>query len=367
MLPARLSPGLAAALFAFAIATPAAANPLEPGWTLEPEASFLRFQSTKNRATVETHGFATFDGEISPDGTARVTVMLDSIDTKVDIRNVRMRFLFFETFNHAQATVTAVIDPETLEALAETGRVETTVPFLLNLSGVEKEFSAQVIATLLTDDRVAISSSVAVPIPVAPFGLSENLSKLEQAAGGVSIVPVAALSFDLVFGRNGADEDGVEEEAVPAPALVAQPAVASPADVTPVVTAALESTGDMVMVECRSRFLALSEANSITFERNSATVGAESTGVLRQLVDTVSRCPDVRLEIAGHTDSAGSEAYNQSLSQQRAEAVAAILVREGIADTRLVANGYGEARPAFPNDTAENRSRNRRIEFTILE
>ncbi|MDG1168104.1 MAG: hypothetical protein P8N14_02820 [Sulfitobacter sp.] len=67
-------------------------DPFERGWTLQPEMSSLNFQSVKKQTVVESSGFATMEGTIGPDGQTEVVVLLDSVDTKIDLRNVRMRF-----------------------------------------------------------------------------------------------------------------------------------------------------------------------------------------------------------------------------------------------------------------------------------
>jgi OOP family OmpA-OmpF porin len=71
--------------------------------------------------------------------------------------------------------------------------------------------------------------------------------------------------------------------------------------------------------------------------------------------------------VAGHTDSIGTEEYNQDLSVRRAESVADYLVQNGVSRDRLRVVGYGETRPKVPNDTPENRQQNRRVVLSILE
>jgi outer membrane protein OmpA-like peptidoglycan-associated protein len=75
----------------------------------------------------------------------------------------------------------------------------------------------------------------------------------------------------------------------------------------------------------------------------------------------------VEIEIAGHTDSRGSEDYNRRLSQGRTQAVVDYLISQGIAPHRLRAVGYGESRPIDTNDTEEGRAKNRRVEFTVVK
>ncbi len=77
--------------------------------------------------------------------------------------------------------------------------------------------------------------------------------------------------------------------------------------------------------------------------------------------------PDIKVEIAGHTDSIGTQEYNQRLSQARAEAVARWLVEHGVDSTRIVAVGYGESQPIADNGTEEGRALNRRVTFKIIE
>jgi outer membrane protein OmpA-like peptidoglycan-associated protein len=107
----------------------------------------------------------------------------------------------------------------------------------------------------------------------------------------------------------------------------------------------------------------------VYFESDSARIKQASFDVLNQVALVIRSNPDIsKVEIQGHTDSTGDETYNQELSAARAESVKAYLVkRRGIDASRLVAKGYGESKPIVSNDSAENRSKNRRVEFKILE
>ncbi|MEO0830013.1 MAG: OmpA family protein, partial [Pseudomonadota bacterium] len=106
---------------------------------------------------------------------------------------------------------------------------------------------------------------------------------------------------------------------------------------------------------------------NIYFGSGSARLDEASRPLLETLADVVARCPNLLVEVAGHTDSDGSEISNRRLSEERARAVAGFLVETGIEADRLVARGYGEANPVVPNTTAENKRRNRRIEFAVLQ
>ncbi len=101
----------------------------------------------------------------------------------------------------------------------------------------------------------------------------------------------------------------------------------------------------------------------VNFDSDSARLRPESFGVLDGAAATLKEWGEVKIEVAGHTDSVNSDAYNLKLSQRRAEAVRDYLIRQGVAAERLTAKGYGEANPVADNQTAEGRFKNRRVEL----
>jgi outer membrane protein OmpA-like peptidoglycan-associated protein len=103
----------------------------------------------------------------------------------------------------------------------------------------------------------------------------------------------------------------------------------------------------------------------IRFARGKANLDDRSRAMLDRLAAAASGCPEVRLSIAGHTDADGPARRNLALSERRARLVVGYLIRRGIDAARLKAVGYGETRPAAPNDTLENRAKNRRIEVEV--
>lgn len=106
----------------------------------------------------------------------------------------------------------------------------------------------------------------------------------------------------------------------------------------------------------------------VQFALDSAVILPESFGLLTEIADTLIRHPEIaRVEVQGHTDNSGTPEHNKILSEQRAEAVRAWLVQHGVAADRLVARGYGQEKPLVPNVTPQNRARNRRVQFIILE
>ena len=107
--------------------------------------------------------------------------------------------------------------------------------------------------------------------------------------------------------------------------------------------------------------------HGITFAFNKADIRQSSYPILDEAVELLKKHPDVNVEIAGHTDNVGSDAYNLKLSQQRATAVKEYLIMHGIQAQRLRAQGYGESQPIADNETKDGQAQNRRIEFRILQ
>lgn len=116
---------------------------------------------------------------------------------------------------------------------------------------------------------------------------------------------------------------------------------------------------------CQKAFRQIMRLNVIEFESGSSTIDSSSQALLKNLATVARRCDRYAIAIAGHTDNVGDPALNLALSKTRAEAVRTYLAGQGVAAERLSAQGFGQTAPKAPNNTAENRARNRRIEFTV--
>jgi len=104
----------------------------------------------------------------------------------------------------------------------------------------------------------------------------------------------------------------------------------------------------------------------IKFDVNKTTLKPESAGTINYVAKMMQDNPDWRFSVEGHTDSDGADATNQTLSEKRAEAVRAELIKLGIATDRLTSKGWGESKPMTANDTPEGKAQNRRVEFIKL-
>ena len=105
----------------------------------------------------------------------------------------------------------------------------------------------------------------------------------------------------------------------------------------------------------------------INFDTDESSIKSDSEGILNNAISVLSDNASVHVRVEGHTDSRGSDAYNQQLSEKRAEAVTAYLIDGGVSADRLSAVGYGESAPVAPNDTAENMHRNRRVDLIVVD
>ncbi|MCR6687302.1 OmpA family protein [Pseudoxanthomonas sp.] len=114
------------------------------------------------------------------------------------------------------------------------------------------------------------------------------------------------------------------------------------------------------------------DLKGVNFDFDKSTLRPDAVAILAEATEILKRYPDLRVEVAGHTDSKGTDAYNQSLSERRATAVYDYLTSNGVAASRLVGpTGYGESRPIAPNanpdgsDNPEGRAKNRRTELNV--
>ncbi|MEW8506918.1 MAG: OmpA family protein [Candidatus Thiodiazotropha sp.] len=126
----------------------------------------------------------------------------------------------------------------------------------------------------------------------------------------------------------------------------------------------LENTGVSVTREGDNIILNL--PSNITFEIDKSDLKPDFVEVLGSVALVLKEYKSTMIEVAGHTDSTGSDSYNQLLSQQRAHSVSNVLVREGVDGVRIDTVGYGESRPVASNSSAAGRQQNRRVELTLL-
>ncbi|MBU2582482.1 MAG: OmpA family protein [Alphaproteobacteria bacterium] len=341
---------LAITLLAAAILTAQAqaSDFLDQDWVLNPRLSNVYMQTVKKNEVFETHQFNAVEGGVDADGSADIKIELESIDTHHDLRNVRMRFLLFETFKFPNAEITAKINRSKLSSLEAQTRMAYLLDFTVRMHGFEKEFQAPVWVTLINDSTVSVATIKPVIVDAKDFGLDGNVGKLAELVGGILIAPAASITFDLVFGAGEAKSELVTARAEREK------------------TRAKEASDNISAEACENRLEVISETNAIHFRSGSAQLDEKSRPLLESLADIANRCPEVeKISVEGHTDAVGPDGANQRLSEQRAEAVVSFLKDKGVEKSRIESAGFGASRPVAANDTETNRAKNRRIEFKV--
>ncbi|MDQ5769271.1 OmpA family protein [Thiothrix subterranea] len=166
---------------------------------------------------------------------------------------------------------------------------------------------------------------------------------------------------------------GITDQTAQAPA---EPA-ASPADQTaqaPIEQAippaeAAPAPEQQAVMNCQQQLNDAMTGKTILFETNKSAIKRDSLALLDSLTGIIADCKDViagrGIQVSGHTDNVGNDAYNQNLSTQRADAVKDYLVKKGVDSTLIKSAGYGESKPIASNDSEAGRSQNRRITFDI--
>lgn len=205
---------------------------------------------------------------------------------------------------------------------------------------------------------------------VGNFSLRDRTASLSGDAGAADVADQVRTSFIAAMPDGFSVEtqlSGAARETPPAaPAPVATNPPPAPGQIAAKETEAKETEGKQAEAkDCQARLTELVRATPIQFEFASAALKPQSSGVLDALAAAAKLCPTISFEVSGHTDDIGIVSHNMDLSRRRAAAVVDYLVRAGIDARRLTAVGYGERKPLFPNDSDEDRAKNRRIEFNV--
>lgn len=122
---------------------------------------------------------------------------------------------------------------------------------------------------------------------------------------------------------------------------------------------------DQIMIRNTGNELIVTMPDGILFDIDSAAIRASLQSDIRVLARNLQQYPDTTVDVIGHTDNTGSAGYNQDLSARRAQAVAGVLLEQGVSPARVRAFGRGESEPVASNLTPEGRQQNRRVEIII--
>lgn len=167
--------------------------------------------------------------------------------------------------------------------------------------------------------------------------LGNNLGKGKNAPAGAVLGGIVGGVAGNVIGRNMDKQAKEIKETLPG--------------------AEVERVGEGIRVTMKE--------NMVNFGFDSSDLTSSAKANLDKLAEVLKNNPDTNINIYGHTDSKGTEAYNQSLSERRAASVRSYLISKGVASSRMITMGVGESEPIATNDTDAGRAENRRVEFAI--
>ena len=194
---------IAAMLFAgFLTACSADAPITEASWQLNGEASDLTVISVKNGNVVETSRFDGLSGSVSATGETRLSINASSFESYVDIRNERLRDVFFEVSQFPDIQLTANLDPAMFESLAVGDNLETELQLAVSLRGIVRTVYAPVRVIRNGADSVLVISSEAALIDARDFGLEAAVLALQDIAALESITPIFPVNAYLVYERD---------------------------------------------------------------------------------------------------------------------------------------------------------------------
>ncbi|RMG82565.1 MAG: OmpA family protein, partial [Bacteroidetes bacterium] len=125
--------------------------------------------------------------------------------------------------------------------------------------------------------------------------------------------------------------------------------------------------GELVFLEPEQKEVVEEAYTNLQFNFNSAVISPKSYAALDKLAELLKNNKDWKIKLAGYTDDVGDEITNLALSKRRADTVKKYLISKGVEEDRIIVKYYGEANPIAPNDSEENRRKNRRVEMVILK
>jgi OmpA-OmpF porin, OOP family len=212
------------------------------------------------------------------------------------------------------------------------------------------------------DDKLKVTAE-GVPdgfTSAVEVGLTQ-LARLETGSATITdkqLTLVGLAESEEIAGQTRAEVGKVSAGFAGDATIVARP---KPVQVAVAAPAAVAAAPD-----CVSELKSAGTKSRIQFQSLRAVILPDSMPVIDGIASILKRCPALKIEVTGHTDSTGRPDFNKGLSLRRAAAVVATLAKAGVERPRLKSAGFGEARPVEQNATAQGRAANRRIEFTVV-
>lgn len=180
------------------------AAPVVADWTLDAERSAVTYVTIKSKDIAENNRFQELHGHIDDSGQVVVSLMLDSVETLIPIRNERMRDILFETTNYKEAQLRAQLDPKLLASLPVGQIQRVAAEGQLTLHGQSQQLTLSMLVGRLDVNTVMVASTEPLLIEASKFGLSDRVEKLREIAGLQSISEAVPVVFVVTFTQTAA-------------------------------------------------------------------------------------------------------------------------------------------------------------------
>lgn len=177
----------------------ACALPVCAQWTLDNQASDLRFVTTKNTHIAEVQQFTRLSGELTPSGAVTLTIDLSSVETQVPIRNERLLTMLFEVAQHPTATFEGQVDIKRVAAMKPGSSADFDVEGQLSLHGKTQPAKAALRVVRLAGERLQVNTRAPILVKADAFDLAPGIEKLREIMSLPNIVGTVPVSFTLTF------------------------------------------------------------------------------------------------------------------------------------------------------------------------
>lgn len=351
------------------IASATQALAFDSEWKIDGDLTKVYVHTVVQSNLVETSQFTGVEGTVRKDGQARIVIDLETLDTGNLVRDTLVKKHFLRTHQQQFATLSAVIGDHMVSDLKIGDSKKLVLPVTVEFAGRFQEMMIGMLVKATDADRISVFSDQPVAVEFANYGMMPGVELLEGLNDGLSILPAAALTFELNFERDSAQAPEMLLALGSMARIKGAVDLSLSEPVAPVIdwTAPQVAKPAMPQVNCENRFFAMVTTGRVQFTPDSTDLTDDSLRYLDRLTKPLKECSDLTLEIVGHTDGIGDPLYNKHLSEMRALSVYWYLVAKGVPKARLSSVGFGAARPLLPNTSPENRSLNRRIDFILTQ
>jgi polyisoprenoid-binding protein YceI len=172
-------------------------------WTLDNDASDLRFVTTKNTNVAEVQKFKRLVGEVGPNGEVKLVIDLASVETQIPLRNERLQTMLFEVARFPTAQFEGTVDMKQVKALDVGASVDLEVAGTLSIRGQSQDANASLRVVNLRGDRLLVTTRAPILVNASKYDLSQGVEKLREVMGLPNITGTVPVSFALVFRKQG--------------------------------------------------------------------------------------------------------------------------------------------------------------------